>query len=32
MQRFSEPSPLGEPAEAVERMRHRLKTRAGRAS
>jgi DDE family transposase len=32
MQRFSEPPPLCEPADAVERMRHRLKTRAGRGS
>ena len=32
MQRFGEPPPLGEAADAVERMRHRLKTRAGRAS
>ena len=32
MQRFGEPPPLGEPADAVESMRHRLKTRAGRAS
>jgi transposase len=31
-ERFSEPPPLCEPADAVERMRHRLKTRAGRAS
>ena len=30
--RFSEPPPLCEPADAVQRMRHRLKTRAGRAS
>ena len=31
-ERFGEPPPLCEPADAVERMRHRLKTRAGRAS
>ena len=31
-ERFGEPPPLCEPANAVERMRHRLKTRAGRAS
>jgi hypothetical protein len=31
-ERFSEPPPLCEPADAVERMRHRLKTRSGRAS
>jgi len=31
-ERFSEPPPLCEPADAVERMRHRQKTRAGRAS
>jgi hypothetical protein len=31
-ERFGEPPPLAEPADAVERMRHRLKTRAGRAS
>ena len=31
-ERFSEPPPLPEPADAVERMRHRLKTRAGRAA
>jgi hypothetical protein len=31
-ERFSERLPLCEPADAVERMRHRLKTRAGRAS
>jgi len=30
-ERFGEPPPLGEPADALERMRHRLKTRAGRA-
>ncbi|MBA2593221.1 MAG: transposase, partial [Gammaproteobacteria bacterium] len=30
-ERFSEPPPLCEPADTVERMRHRLKTRAGRA-
>lgn len=29
--RFSEPPPLAEPASAVERMKHRLKTRNGRA-
>ena len=29
--RFSEPPPLAESADAVERMRHRLKTRGGRA-
>ena len=28
--RFSEPPPLAEPASAVERMKHRLKTRKGR--
>ena len=28
--RFSEPAPLNEPASAVERMKHRLKTRRGR--
>jgi len=31
-ERFGEPPPLCEPADAVDRMRHRLKTRAGRAS
>ena len=31
MQRLGEPPPLCEPADAVQRMRHRLKTRAGRA-
>ena len=31
-ERFSEPPPLCEPADAPERMRHRIKTRAGRAS
>ena len=31
-ERFGEPPPLPEPADAVERMRHRLKTRAGRAA
>jgi Transposase DDE domain len=31
-ERCGEPPPLGEPADAVERMRHRQKTRAGRAS
>jgi hypothetical protein len=30
MQRFREPPPLCEPADAVERMRHRLKTRRAR--
>ncbi len=30
-ERFSEPPPLAESADALERMRHRLKTRAGRA-
>ena len=29
--RFTEPPPLAEPASAVERMKHRLKTRKGRA-
>jgi len=29
--RFGEPPPLAVPADALERMRHRLKTRAGRA-
>ena len=31
-ERFSGPPPLCAPADAVQRMRHRLKTRAGRAS
>ena len=31
-ERFIEPPPLCEPADAVERMRHRQKTRTGRAS
>jgi len=30
-ERFTEPPPLAEPASAVERMKHRLKTRKGRA-
>ncbi len=30
-ERFGEPPPLAVPADALERMRHRLKTRAGRA-
>jgi hypothetical protein len=31
-ERFDEPPPLDGPADAVERMRHRVKSRAGRAS
>ena len=31
-ERFEEPAPLGEPANRVEQMKHRLKTRAGRAT
>ena len=31
-ERFEEPAPLGEPASRVEQMKHRLKTRAGRAT
>ena len=30
-ERFGEPPPLAEPADAVAHMKHRLKTRAGRA-
>ena len=31
-ERFTEPAPLGGDASAVETMKHRLKTRAGRAA